>query len=92
MGAIRHRPRALFMTSGFPEHSSALRPGLTGHLGGDGALGVGLCSLLIADHSPCVLPGLPGGDPKVREERWARRHFMVFEDAVDHGVYALFMT
>lgn len=60
------------------------------------ALDVGLWSLshlLIVDHLWCPLQGLPGGgDAKLRGEGQGQRHILVFEDAVDHGVYALFMT
>lgn len=61
------------------------------------ALDTGLWSLphlLIGDNSgrSLIARGFLEGDTKLREERRGPRHFMVFEDAVDHGVYALFMT
>lgn len=51
-----------------------------------------LSRLLIADHFWGTLLGLPGGDAKLREESQGEHHFTVFGDAVDRGVYALFMT
>lgn len=58
-------------------------------------LDVGLWSLsplLVAGNLRRTLQGLPGGDTKFGGEGQGERPFTVFEGAVGHGVYALFMT